>query len=106
MPWPSSLSVADLSSSALLRTIKDGTVDLVINVASPARSSQPERNFHIRRTAVDFGVPLLTNIKLVTMFADAIEKHKRVRTREVHVCHRCYDHSSCWPMLAVPSGRS
>jgi len=80
VPWPSTLSVADLSSSALLGTIKDGTVDLVINIASPARSSQPERNFHIRRTAVDFGVPLLTNIKLVTMFADAIAKHKRVRT--------------------------
>ncbi len=37
-----------------------------------------ESNFQIRRTAVDFGVPLLTNIKLVTMFADAMAQHKRV----------------------------
>jgi carbamoyl-phosphate synthase (ammonia) len=37
-----------------------------------------ERNFQIRRTAVDFGVPLLTNIKLVSMFADAITQHKQV----------------------------
>lgn len=33
-------------------------------------------NYAIRRTAVDFAVPLLTNVKLVTMFADAMEKEK------------------------------
>ena len=32
-------------------------------------------NYQVRRTAVDFGVPLLTNINLVTMFADAMEHH-------------------------------
>ena len=34
-------------------------------------------NYQVRRTAVDFGVPLLTNINLVKMFADAMEKHSR-----------------------------
>ncbi len=41
LPWPSSLSTDALASSALLNAIKDGTIDLVINIASPARSSQP-----------------------------------------------------------------
>jgi hypothetical protein len=41
LPWPSSLSTEALASSTLLNTIKDGTVDLVINIASPAQSSQP-----------------------------------------------------------------
>ena len=34
-------------------------------------------NYQVRRTAVDFGVPLLTNLNLVTMFADAMEKHSK-----------------------------
>ena len=47
LPWPASLSVDALSASALLSTIKDGTVDLVINVASPSKSSQPGMVFAI-----------------------------------------------------------
>lgn len=49
LPWPASLSADELASSALLRTIKDGTVDLVINVASPARSSQPGEDASVWR---------------------------------------------------------
>jgi len=32
-------------------------------------------NYHVRRTAVDYGVPLLTDSNLVVMFADALEAH-------------------------------
>lgn len=34
-------------------------------------------NYQVRRTAVDFGVPLLTNPALVRMFADAITVHSK-----------------------------
>jgi carbamoyl-phosphate synthase (ammonia) len=32
-------------------------------------------NYHLRRTAVDYGVPLLTNPNLVAMFANAMTAH-------------------------------
>jgi carbamoyl-phosphate synthase (ammonia) len=32
-------------------------------------------NYHVRRTAVDYGVPLITNPNLVAMFAEALEAH-------------------------------
>jgi len=31
----------------------------------------------MRRTSVDFGIPLLTNIQLVNCFADAINEYKK-----------------------------
>ena len=33
----------------------------------------------MRRTAVDFGVPLLTNMNLVKMFADSVYKNNEGR---------------------------
>jgi carbamoyl-phosphate synthase (ammonia) len=56
--------------------IKNGDIGLVINIPTHA-STQLQDNFEMRRTAVDFGVPLLTNMNLVTMFTNAITKHKK-----------------------------
>jgi len=41
------------------------------------RATPAESNYLVRRTAVDFAVPLLTNVKLMTMFADAMEVHSK-----------------------------
>lgn len=76
LPYPASTSAADLASSPLLTAIKDGTIDLVINLPN-ASSSQAAFNFTVRRTAVDHAVPLMTNARLVTAFADALEQHKK-----------------------------
>jgi carbamoyl-phosphate synthase (ammonia) len=76
LPYPASQSAADLGSSPLLNVIRDGTIDLVINLPN-AKSTRNEFNYHVRRTAVDFAVPLMTNSRLVTMFADAMEKHTK-----------------------------
>lgn len=56
--------------------IRSGKIDLVINLPN-AESQQIENNYLIRRTAVDFNVPLLTNIDTVMLFVEAIEKHKK-----------------------------
>ena len=40
----------------------------------------------MRRTAVDFGVPLLTNIHLVKLFSEAIAKYKKVSQEESILC--------------------
>ena len=54
-------------------------------------------NFLTRRTAVDFGVPLLTNAQLFKMFVESLRKHKegkvqftQVRYTYVHTyIHTC-----------------
>lgn len=60
----------------MLEYLRNGKIDLVINLPTP-QSKQVENNYLMRRTAVDFGVPLLTNIHLVKLFAGAIAKYKK-----------------------------
>ena len=47
----------------------------VVNLPT-ASSTELKNNFLTRRTAVDFGVPLLTNAQLFKMFAESMKKHK------------------------------
>ena len=56
--------------------IKSGDIGMVINVPSH-ESKRLEDNYHMRRTAVDFGVPLLTDTNLVKVFANAVQEHDR-----------------------------
>ncbi|RMX68210.1 hypothetical protein DD238_007062 [Peronospora effusa] len=58
-----------------LNLIKDGKIDLVVNLPN-SESQQMENNYRIRRTAVDFSIPLLTNISLVQLFVEAMAVHK------------------------------
>ena len=48
-------------------------IDLVLMFANNF-SERLETNYDIRRLAVDFGVPLLTNLQVAELFADAMEK--------------------------------
>ena len=60
--------------------ISNDEIDLVVNLPTAQSSLTPENlhnNFLTRRTAVDFGVPLLTNPQLFKMFAEALVKHKQ-----------------------------
>lgn len=67
---------ADSSSSPNIRDlISNGKIDLVVNLPTPL-STELRNNFLSRRTAVDFGVPLLTNAQLFKMFVEAIHKSK------------------------------
>ncbi|KAJ0407936.1 hypothetical protein ATCC90586_006308 [Pythium insidiosum] len=58
-----------------LDLIRDGKIDLVVNLPNSS-SKQIKNNYLIRRTAVDFSVPLLTNISLVKLFVEAMTIHK------------------------------
>lgn len=51
--------------------IREKKVDLVINLPTH-ESKRLEANYAIRRTAVDFGIPLLTNPSLVKLFTSAM----------------------------------
>ncbi|CAK9252415.1 unnamed protein product [Sphagnum jensenii] len=55
-----------------------GQIDLVVNLPTSS-STELRNNFLTRRTAVDFGVPLLTDPQLFRMFAEALVKHKQGR---------------------------
>ena len=58
-----------------LDLIRKGEIGLVINIPTH-KSTRLEDNFLMRRTSVDFGVPLLTNMNLVKIFANAVYAHK------------------------------
>merc|ERR1712003_591678 len=54
--------------------IREKDICMVVNVPT-YESKRLEDNFIMRRTAVDFGIPLLTNMNLFKVFADAAHKH-------------------------------
>ena len=62
------------SRDNILDYLRDGKIDLVINLPTND-SQQVENNFLIRRTAVDFSIPLLTNINLVKLFVESMEQY-------------------------------
>jgi len=55
--------------------IREKDICMVVNVPT-YESKRLEDNFLMRRTAVDFGIPLMTNMNLVKVFADAAHMHK------------------------------
>ncbi len=52
--------------------IKKREVDMVINVPKNNRETELKNDYIIRRMAVDFDVPLFTNIKVAKQFTDAL----------------------------------
>jgi carbamoyl-phosphate synthase large subunit len=61
--------------------IEQRKVDLVINIPKNYHETELTNDYHIRRKAVDFGVPLLTNIQLANRLAEALS---RKGTGELH----------------------
>lgn len=55
--------------------IREKEICMVVNVPT-YESKRLEDNFLMRRTACDFGIPLLTNINLLKVFADAAHMHQ------------------------------
>lgn len=58
----------------VLEAIKDGEVDLLINIPRKDEPSELTDGYHIRRTAVDFSIPLISNIKCAVLMVSAFEK--------------------------------
>mmetsp|Transcript_4273 Transcript_4273/g.9416 ORF Transcript_4273/g.9416 Transcript_4273/m.9416 type:complete len:1504 (+) Transcript_4273:202-4713(+) len=55
--------------------IANKEIDLVVNLPTSS-SVELKNNFLTRRTAVDYGVPLLNNAQLFKMFAEALKKER------------------------------
>eukprot|EP00617_Octactis_speculum_P026137 CAMPEP_0185750740 /NCGR_PEP_ID=MMETSP1174-20130828/9510_1 /TAXON_ID=35687 /ORGANISM="Dictyocha speculum, Strain CCMP1381" /LENGTH=1498 /DNA_ID=CAMNT_0028427391 /DNA_START=102 /DNA_END=4595 /DNA_ORIENTATION=- len=56
--------------------LKEKDVDLVINLPTYA-SKQLQNNYVVRRTAVDYGIPLMTNPQIVKLFVESLALHKK-----------------------------
>ncbi|MCK5030639.1 MAG: ATP-grasp domain-containing protein, partial [Thermoplasmatales archaeon] len=58
-----------------LSHIADGKIDLVINIPKNIEKEELDNDYLIRRKAVDYGVPLITNLQLAKRFVEAVDKH-------------------------------
>ena len=65
--WPS-----EKAEPNTLTYIADGKIDLVINIPKSEDRAELENDYLIRRKAVDFNVPLITNLQLAQRFVKAI----------------------------------
>ncbi|MBM2839637.1 MAG: carbamoyl-phosphate synthase, large subunit [Bacteroidetes bacterium] len=54
--------------------IEQRKVDLVINIPKNYQEAELTNDYYIRRKAVDFGIPLLTNIHLANRLAEALSR--------------------------------
>ncbi|HOJ99288.1 MAG TPA: carbamoyl-phosphate synthase (glutamine-hydrolyzing) large subunit [Termitinemataceae bacterium] len=58
--------------------LKRREIDLVINIPKNNRQTELKNDYLIRRMAIDFDIPLFTNIKVARQFIEALEyKNKR-----------------------------
>ncbi|MBW2985006.1 ATP-grasp domain-containing protein, partial [Candidatus Woesearchaeota archaeon] len=61
----------------IINLLEQGQIDLVINIPEDGYNKiQLEDEYEIRRKAVDFGIPLLTNLQIARLFIHSIIKYK------------------------------
>ena len=65
--WP-----LDNKEPNTLSYIADGKIDLVINIPKNIEKEELDNDYLIRRKAVDFDVPLITNLQLAKRFAESV----------------------------------
>ena len=67
--WP-----LDRKEPNTLSYIADGKIDLVVNIPKNVEKEELDNDYLIRRKAIDFNVPLFTNLQLAKRFAEAISR--------------------------------
>jgi carbamoyl-phosphate synthase large subunit len=58
----------------ILTYLTEGKIDLVINIPKNIEREELDNDYLIRRKAVDFNVPLITNIQLAKRFVEALSR--------------------------------
>lgn len=69
LAWP------DEADHDVIHAIKEGLVDLVINIPKNTEREEITRGARIRKAAVQFGCSLLTNMEKVNAFIQALDRH-------------------------------
>ncbi|PIR26504.1 MAG: carbamoyl phosphate synthase large subunit [Deltaproteobacteria bacterium CG11_big_fil_rev_8_21_14_0_20_42_23] len=67
------LSLSEQSDS-VVDFIRDGKIDLVINIPNSYQRQSITDGYNIRRAAADFGVPLITNLQLAKRLVESIHR--------------------------------
>ena len=57
-----------------MEAIREGTIDLVINIPKNDTVEELTNGYTIRRAAVDYNVPLITDRQLVMRLAEALSQ--------------------------------
>ncbi|NWR96300.1 CPSM synthase, partial [Motacilla alba] len=79
--WPSQESQSP-SLPSVRRLLRDGKVDLVINLPN-SNTRFVHDNYVIRRMAIDSGTALLTNFKVTKLFAEALKYSGKLDSRSL-----------------------
>ncbi|KAL9848582.1 carbamoyl-phosphate synthase [ammonia], mitochondrial [Geothlypis trichas] len=79
--WPSQESQSP-SLPSVRRLLRDGKVDLVINLPNSSTRFVHD-NYVIRRMAIDTGTALLTNFKVTKLFAEALKYSGKLDSRSL-----------------------
>ncbi|KAK2494808.1 hypothetical protein MC885_012607 [Smutsia gigantea] len=79
--WPSQEG-QNPSLSSIRKLIRDGSIDLVINLPNN-NTKYVHDNYVIRRTAIDSGIALLTNFQVTKLFAEAVQKSRNVDSKSL-----------------------
>jgi carbamoyl-phosphate synthase large subunit len=58
----------------VLDLLRSGKIDLVINIPKNYQEEELTNDYIIRRTAVDFAIPLFTNVQLARRFVEAVSR--------------------------------
>ncbi len=69
LKWP-----LDNESPNAVDYLKQGKIDLVINIPKHFQKEELTNDYIIRRTAADLGIPLITNRQLAERLAEALER--------------------------------
>ena len=71
--WPSEAEDPQMASQfkSALKMLQDKEIDLVVNIPKNFTSMELANGYKIRRAAIDFNIPLITNARLATAFIRA-----------------------------------
>ncbi len=69
--------IYEIKKPNVLNVLHSKKVDLVINIIDPYFKKEFDDDYQIRRTTVDFGIPLLTNLQTAELFVASISQKKQ-----------------------------
>ncbi len=69
--------IAEKKYPSILDPIKEGIIDLVINISKPRSEAGETAGYIIRRNCVDLGIPLITNLQAAELFVSSLASKKK-----------------------------
>ncbi len=68
--------ISDGKEPNVLDVIENGRVGLIVNTPSPGNLQAESDGYLMRRKAVEYGIPIITNLELANTLADIIVEHR------------------------------